>query len=193
VSDNKDCSVESHVVVEKKTVVPTVAKIEFVRAKQQEKPDRKTIKYAEMYKSQGLKGNQRNWNNLKLTAITIKGKMVVSRNNYTKGHPQQVQEDQGYVDCGCFRHMTGNISYLSNFKEFDGGHVTFGGGAKGGRITSKGTLKTGKLDFEDVHFIKELKFNLFSVSQMCDKKNSVLFTDTGCFVLSPDIKLTDES
>ncbi|GJU13437.1 putative ribonuclease H-like domain-containing protein [Tanacetum coccineum] len=28
---------------------------------------------------------------------------------------------------------------------------------------------------------------------MCDKKNSVLFTDTGCFVLSPDFKLADES
>ena len=28
---------------------------------------------------------------------------------------------------------------------------------------------------------------------MCDKKNSVLFTDTECFVLSPDFKLTDES
>ncbi|GJU39963.1 ribonuclease H-like domain-containing protein [Tanacetum coccineum] len=27
---------------------------------------------------------------------------------------------------------------------------------------------------------------------MCDKKNSVLFTDTGCFVLSPDFKLADE-
>ncbi|GKA76337.1 hypothetical protein Tco_0782798, partial [Tanacetum coccineum] len=28
---------------------------------------------------------------------------------------------------------------------------------------------------------------------MCDKKNSVLFTDTECDVLSPDLKLTDES
>ncbi|GKC02172.1 putative ribonuclease H-like domain-containing protein [Tanacetum coccineum] len=28
---------------------------------------------------------------------------------------------------------------------------------------------------------------------MCDKKNSVLFTDTECVVLSPDFKLTDES
>ncbi|GJV57207.1 putative ribonuclease H-like domain-containing protein [Tanacetum coccineum] len=35
------------------------------------------------------------------------------------------------------RHMTGNIAYLSNFKEFDGGHVTFGGGAYGGKISSK--------------------------------------------------------
>nr|GEU51350.1 hypothetical protein [Tanacetum cinerariifolium] len=38
---------------------------------------------------------------------------------------------------------------------------------------------------------KELKFNLFSVSQMCDKKNSVLFTDAECLVLSPDFKLPD--
>ncbi|GJS51110.1 putative ribonuclease H-like domain-containing protein [Tanacetum coccineum] len=108
-----------------------------------------------------------------------------------KGHPQK--EDQGYVYSGCSRHKTGNMSYLSNFKEFDGGYVTFGGGAKGGKITGKGTLKTGKLDFEDVYFVKELQFNLFSVSQMCDKKNSVLFTDTGCFVLSPNFKLADES
>ncbi|GJS78662.1 putative ribonuclease H-like domain-containing protein [Tanacetum coccineum] len=64
---------------------------------------------------------------------------------------------------------------------------------QGGTITGKGTLKTGKLDFEDVYFVKELQFNLFSVLQMCDKKNSVLFTDTGCFVLSPDFKLANES
>ncbi|GJR97501.1 putative ribonuclease H-like domain-containing protein, partial [Tanacetum coccineum] len=46
---------------------------------------------------------------------------------------------------------------------------------------------------EDLLHLEELKFNLFSVSQMCDKKNSVLFTDTECVVLSPDFKLTDES
>nr|GEX82216.1 hypothetical protein [Tanacetum cinerariifolium] len=48
VSNNKDCSVDSLVVVEKKTDVPTFAKVEFVRPKQQEKPVRKPIKYAEM-------------------------------------------------------------------------------------------------------------------------------------------------
>ncbi|GKF65874.1 hypothetical protein Tco_0192391 [Tanacetum coccineum] len=71
------------------------------------------------------------------------------------GHPQN--EDQGYVDSGCSRHMTGNMSYLLDFKEFDGGYVAFGGGAKGGKITGKGTLKTGKLDFEDVYFVKKLQ------------------------------------
>ncbi|GJX61570.1 ribonuclease H-like domain-containing protein [Tanacetum coccineum] len=48
-------------------------------------------------------------------------------------------------------------------------------------------------DYEDVYFVKELKFNLFNVSQMCDKKNNILFTDTECVVLSLDFKLTDES
>ncbi|GKB91986.1 ribonuclease H-like domain-containing protein, partial [Tanacetum coccineum] len=106
--------------------------IEFVRPKQQEKPVRKPVKYAEMYR---------------LTAIIIKGKgpnaTVVNavRENQVNavkasacwGHPQK--EDQGYVDSGCSRHMTGNMSYLSDFKEFDGGYVTFGGGAKRGKIT----------------------------------------------------------
>nr|GEU51329.1 putative reverse transcriptase domain-containing protein [Tanacetum cinerariifolium] len=32
-----------------------------------------------------------------------------------------------------------------------------------------------------------------NVSQMCDKKNSILLTDTACVVLSLDIKLTDKS
>ncbi|GJU85162.1 hypothetical protein Tco_1292708 [Tanacetum coccineum] len=107
------------------------------------------------------------------------------------GKPQM--NDKGFVDSGCSRHMTGNMYYLSNFKEFDGGYVTFGGGAYGGRITSKGTLKTDNLDFDDVYFVNEIKFNLFSVSQMCDKKNYVLFTDTECLVLSPNFKLLDKS
>ncbi|GKE68575.1 ribonuclease H-like domain-containing protein, partial [Tanacetum coccineum] len=125
------------------------------------------------------------WRPTKLNSASI----TLKKHNY--GQPQK--EDQGYVDSGCSRHMTENMSYLLYFKEFDGGYVTFRGRAKEGKITSKGTLKTSKLDFEDVYFVNELQFNPFSVSHMCDKKNSVLFTDTACFVLSPDFKLTDES
>ncbi|GJW77511.1 putative ribonuclease H-like domain-containing protein [Tanacetum coccineum] len=62
-----------------------------------------------------------------------------------------------------------------------------------GRISRKGKIKTGTLDFDNVYFCKELKYNLFSVSQICDKKNNVLFTDTECLVLSSDFKLLDES
>ncbi|GJX19545.1 putative ribonuclease H-like domain-containing protein [Tanacetum coccineum] len=191
--------------LEKKTVFPTIAKIEFVRPKQQEKPVRKLVKYAKMYSFDHVQAHcnyhQRemvesknnytrvNYNysakkthpsayrNMVPRAVLMKNGLkavntarpVTTAHPKTIGHPQK--EDQGYVDSGCSRHMTGNMSYLSDFKEFDGGYVTFGGGAKGGKITAKETLKTGKLDFEDVYFVKELQ----------------------CFVLSPDFKLADES
>ncbi|GJR67977.1 putative ribonuclease H-like domain-containing protein [Tanacetum coccineum] len=302
--------VESHVVVEKKTVIPTAAKIE--------KPVRKSVRYAEMYRSQRPRGNQRNWNGQKSNQLGCnfvfnnkacficesfdhiqyscpnqQRKRIVSGNNYNKkdndyysktshpsahkhmapravlmktglksfntarpvntvrsvntgrpfsiarsfntvrpfytAHPKstihyarprtyfqnQAQStvhrpfykkttltkrcfnqrfntgrpfrstvntvrargfnvvkpsacwvwrpikpngaslsnsqlnDKGFVDSGCLRHMTGNIAHLSDFKDFDGGYVTFGGGAYGGRITGKDTIKTDNLDFDD--------------------------------------------
>ncbi|GKC96220.1 putative ribonuclease H-like domain-containing protein, partial [Tanacetum coccineum] len=74
--------------------------------------------------------------------------------------------DHAVVDSGCSSHMTGNTTYLSDYEDYNGGFVAFG---------------------------NELKFNLFSVSQMCDKKNSVLFTETECLIMSPCFKLLDES
>nr|GEV49146.1 ribonuclease H-like domain-containing protein [Tanacetum cinerariifolium] len=109
------------------------------------------------------------------------------------GNPQHALKDKRVIDSGCSRHMTGNMSYLSDFKEIIGGYVAFGGNLKGGKISDKGKIRTGKLDFDDVYFVKELKFNHFSVSQMYDKKNSVLFTDTKCIVLSHEFKLPDEN
>ncbi|GJU11571.1 hypothetical protein Tco_1133967 [Tanacetum coccineum] len=64
VSDDEEQD-ESLVVVEKKIVVPTIPKVNVVKSKQQEKLVRKPVKYAEMYRSQKPRGNQRNWNNLK--------------------------------------------------------------------------------------------------------------------------------
>nr|GEX57942.1 hypothetical protein [Tanacetum cinerariifolium] len=137
VSDNKDCTVESHVVVEKKTVVPTVDKIEFVKAKQQEKPVRKLVKYAEIYRENKVNVVKASacwvWRPTKPNGASI----TLKRHNYIDNHLQQVQEDQGCVDIRFSRHMTGNMSYLSNFKEFSGGYVTFGRGVNGGRITEE--------------------------------------------------------
>nr|GEU74288.1 hypothetical protein [Tanacetum cinerariifolium] len=64
-------------------------------------------------------------------------------------------DDKGYWDSGFSRHMTGNISYLSEYELYDGGYVSFGHGD--GKITGKGIIKTGKLEFENVYFMKELK------------------------------------
>ncbi|GKA97652.1 hypothetical protein Tco_0825546, partial [Tanacetum coccineum] len=66
------------------------------------------------------------------------------------GNPQQDLKDKGVIDSGCSRHMTGNRSYLTNYEEINGGLVAFGGNSKGGKITRKGKIRTGKLDFKDV-------------------------------------------
>ncbi|GJR66308.1 putative ribonuclease H-like domain-containing protein [Tanacetum coccineum] len=76
------------------------------------------------------------------------------------------QDDTGFVDSGCSRYMTGNIAYLSDFKEFDRCYVTFGGGAHGGRIFGKGTLKTDSLDFEDILLKIPRKDNMYSFDMM---------------------------
>nr|GEX22136.1 hypothetical protein [Tanacetum cinerariifolium] len=95
---------------------------------------------------------------------------ICTRVNY--GHPQQALKNKGIVDSGCSRHMTWNKAYLNDYQEIhDGGFVAFG--LSRGKITGKGTIRTEKLDFDDVYFVNELKFNLFSVLQMHDKKNSV--------------------
>ncbi|GJX22276.1 putative ribonuclease H-like domain-containing protein [Tanacetum coccineum] len=202
--------------LEKKTVFPTVAKIEFVRAKQQEKPVRKPVKYAEMYRNiapkavlmktglrppnivrpvntahsktpvynakpispvvNAVRANQVNavkasacwvWRLTKLNSASI----TLKRHNYVDAR-------------GRSKHMTGNMSYLSDFKEFDRGYVTFGGGAKGGKITGKGTLKTSKLDFEDLADESQVllkvprKNNMYSV----DIKNIIPKESLTCLV-----------
>ncbi|GJZ79470.1 ribonuclease H-like domain-containing protein [Tanacetum coccineum] len=188
--------------LEKKTVFPTVVKIEFVRPKEQEKPVRKPVKYTEMYsfdhvqahcnyhqRERVVSGNSYtrvNYNysakkthpsahrNMVPRAVLMKtglrslntarpkavntarpNSAVVNAVRENQGHLQK--EDQGYVDSGCSRHMTWNMSYISDFKEFDEGYVTFGGRSQ-------------------------------RRENYC-----VLFTDTRCFVLSSNFKLADES
>nr|GEX90641.1 ribonuclease H-like domain-containing protein [Tanacetum cinerariifolium] len=94
VSDNEEEDV-SQPKIEKKIVKPSIAKIEFVKSKQQKKTSRKT------------------------------------------GNPQMDLQDQGVIDSGYSRHMTGNMSYLTDYKEIDRGYVAFGGNPKGRKITGK--------------------------------------------------------
>ncbi|GKC37889.1 hypothetical protein Tco_1050273 [Tanacetum coccineum] len=246
VSDSEEENV-SQTKTEKKIVKPSIAKKEFVKPKQQEKTARKTVKQVEKHRqnTHSPRGNQRNWNNMMLIAITTKivskskdGKTVwnnaqrVNHQNFAKkthpyakknlviravlmksglvsvntarqvnvahsktivnaaipmgknvntarpkavvnavkgknvnvvkasawqiqvsdglgpqkkliflsnvqGNPQMDLHDQGVIDSGCSRHMTGNMSYLTDYKEIDGGYVAFGGNPKGGKIIGK--------------------------------------------------------
>nr|GEW07877.1 hypothetical protein [Tanacetum cinerariifolium] len=83
------------------------------------------------------------------TAVLTRSKLVpitaarpvttaIPHNNVTRprpaktGNPQHALKDKGVIDSGCSRHMTRNISYLSDFEEINGGYVAFGENPKGG-------------------------------------------------------------
>nr|GEZ44962.1 hypothetical protein [Tanacetum cinerariifolium] len=48
-----------------------------------------------------------------------------------QGNPQHALKEKGVIDSGCSWHMIGNMSYLFEFKELNGGYVAFGGNLKG--------------------------------------------------------------
>ncbi|GKA71302.1 ribonuclease H-like domain-containing protein [Tanacetum coccineum] len=192
VSDSEEEDV-SQTKTKKKTVKPSIAKIEFVKPKQQKKTARKTVKQIEKHRqnTHSLRVNagrpmsylsktahstikkpiHKNTtfknSNINQRVNTVKGKNVntarpkaivnvVKGNNVnavkasacwvwkpkTKvldhGNLQIDLQDQGVINSGCSRHMTGNMSYLTDYKEIDGGYVAFGGNPKGGKITGKG-------------------------------------------------------
>nr|GEZ84547.1 ribonuclease H-like domain-containing protein [Tanacetum cinerariifolium] len=181
-SDDEDES-EPQPKIEKKTFKPSVAKVEFVNPKQQSQNARKIVKHIEKSRPKSL-----------LNAV--KGNEVYA----VKASACWIQKPKTKVIDHVSKHNSASIilkkfDYVDaqDYEEIDRGYVSFGGNPKGGKITGKSIIKTSELDFKNVYFIKELKFNLFSVSQMCDKKNSVLYNDTECVVLSPDFKLTDEN
>ncbi|GJR08283.1 putative ribonuclease H-like domain-containing protein [Tanacetum coccineum] len=135
-------------------------------------------------------------NTVRVNGINTDGQIAVSTvkgNRVTDVKASAAIKYKGIFDSGCSRHMTGNKALLTDYHDIDGGFVAFGESTKGGKITGIGKIRTNNIDFKDVCFVKELKFNLFSVSQMFDKKNIVLFTETEYLVLSPDFKLINES
>nr|GEY95840.1 putative ribonuclease H-like domain-containing protein [Tanacetum cinerariifolium] len=81
----------------------------------------------------------------------------------------------GVIDSGCSRHMIRNMSYLSDFEELNGGYVAFDGNPKGGKISRKGKIRTGKLDFDDVYFVKELS----GLENQLSLKVKVIISDNG--------------
>nr|GEX11494.1 hypothetical protein [Tanacetum cinerariifolium] len=64
-------------------------------------------------------------------------------NNFMIVEQELELQEKGVIDSGCFRHMTGNMSYLSKYKEIDGGYVAFREDPKGGKITTKGKINIG--------------------------------------------------
>jgi len=80
--------------------------------------------------------------------------------------------------------MTGDARLFSEIENYDGGQVNFAG-AKGGKITGRGKVTNGKITLDKMNYVEQLKHNLMSVSQVCDKGHSVHFTKSEALVLKP--------
>nr|GEV55179.1 hypothetical protein [Tanacetum cinerariifolium] len=136
-----------------------------VKTDKKETVRKPTVKYAELYRKTSKKSNG--------------------------GNSQINIDDKGYWDSGCSRHMTGNISYLSDYEPFDEGYVSFGQG--GCKITGKGTIKTECImlglnfklsDDANVLLRTPRQHNMYSI----DLNNVVPHKDLTCLVAkaSPD-------
>nr|GEY59666.1 hypothetical protein [Tanacetum cinerariifolium] len=108
-----------------------------------------TVKYAELYRKTTKRSN---------------------------GNSQNHINDKGYWDSSCSWHMTGNISYLSEYEPCDGGYVSFGQG--GCKITGKGTIKT------EIENLKELRVKIIK----CDNRGEFRNKEMNDFCLRKGIK-----
>nr|GEV88838.1 hypothetical protein [Tanacetum cinerariifolium] len=104
---------------------------------------------------------------------------------FDHGNPHHASKDKGVIDSGCSRHMTGNMSYLSDFEAINGGYVTFGGNPKGGKISGKDPL--GKFDGKaDEGFLvgySAINLTLVQVSKnnLMQKKQGRIMFNNMCF------------
>jgi hypothetical protein len=93
-------------------------------------------------------------------------------------------EDTWLMDSGCSRHMTRNKKWFSSLtllshKEY----VTFGDDKKGKVLGTSVIKKNDCFTLNDVALVDRLRYNLLSVSQLCDADLSVLFHKTDSHVL----------
>nr|GEW59805.1 hypothetical protein [Tanacetum cinerariifolium] len=88
---------------------PSFAKVKFVKPIEHVKSPRKSVK-------------QENNNR--------QSKYSRKYSQSPRGNPQTELQEKGIIDSGCYRHMTRNMSYLSEYEEIDGGYVVFRGDPK---------------------------------------------------------------
>ncbi|KAH9697748.1 hypothetical protein KPL71_023737 [Citrus sinensis] len=93
------------------------------------------------------------------------------------------KKNKWYLDSGCSRHMTGNYAWFSSFTKIEnGGDVSFGDNSKG-KILGIGNVGKGSSTLiENVCLVENLKHNLISISQSCDKGYKVIFDKFSCVI-----------
>ncbi|GJX07684.1 hypothetical protein Tco_0195616 [Tanacetum coccineum] len=215
--------------IEKKTVKPSFAKIEFVKPKG--KTARKTAKQVDCKKRVNtvkdinaarpkpvvnaarpkaivnvVKGIIASITQKKFDYVNDKArsKLVMvwgpqKENDFLKlnvpGQSNKGFTDHCVIDSGCSRHMIGNMSYLTDYEEIDGGYVAFGGNPKGGKITGKGTKACDdaglKLECKDSTLANDEKMVLLKeqekkVGDSCKPQNEVIAVSGKSSIELPD-------
>nr|GEU49961.1 uncharacterized mitochondrial protein AtMg00810-like [Tanacetum cinerariifolium] len=173
------------------TVETTDRTIETKTAKV--KTAKPAVKYVELYRKPSKGSKERREMLLRPQRVGFRS---LDRTHLTKGSSQNNIDDKGYWDSGCSRHMTGNISYLSEYEPFDGGYVSLGQG--GCKITGKGTIKTEcivlrrnfkLIDDTNVLLRTPTHHNMYSI----DLNNIVPHNDLTCLVAKASAdELTDD-
>ncbi|KAI3754539.1 hypothetical protein L1987_54324 [Smallanthus sonchifolius] len=93
---------------------------------------------------------------------------------------------------GCSRHMTGHFNLLQNFHPIDGEYAAFAGKPRGGKIEGQRIVSNGVNSLEFVKFVPQLKYNLMSVYEICDKDFCALFNSRECLILKPGVVILEE-
>ncbi|GJW62804.1 retrovirus-related pol polyprotein from transposon TNT 1-94 [Tanacetum coccineum] len=89
---------------------------------------------------------------------------------------RHIKEPIWYLNSGCSRSMTGVKSYLHKYVEQPGPKVVFGDNSS--CITEEnGSINCSGIVFSKVAFLNGLKYNIISISQLCDAKYIVQFDD----------------
>jgi hypothetical protein len=98
-------------------------------------------------------------------------------------------EDTWLMDSGCSRHMTRNKKWFSSLTPLSHKvYVTFGDNKKG-KVLGIGVIKVNDcFTLNDVTLVDWLRYNLLSVSQLCDADLSVLFHKSDPHVLDSSSK-----
>ncbi|GKA94022.1 hypothetical protein Tco_0816008 [Tanacetum coccineum] len=108
---------------------------------------------------------------------------------FKKGEALQAKKKPiWYLDSGCSRHMTSVKCYLHKYVEQPGPKVVF---RDHSTCTTKGygSIKCNGIVFTKVAFVNGLKYNLISISQLCDVKYIVQIDEKRGTILNSKKKL----
>ncbi|GJY33528.1 hypothetical protein Tco_0417997 [Tanacetum coccineum] len=116
VSKDTSSFVESSLNVDKETIFPVDKKVDSVKPKNHEKPVKKSVRYAEMYRSQTPRGNQRNWNGQKSNQL---GSEFVMYNKACF-----ICGSFNHVQAQCKNHLREMMVYGNNYKRVNYNYTT---------------------------------------------------------------------